>query len=89
MKNGNYHGTFESFHVSGKEQTKGHYYNGLKSGEWKFYNKNGSLSQIEFFLDGKLDGVLVEYNNVGLKEYETKYNGGVIVRTDVFHEDGQ
>lgn len=89
MKNGNYHGTFESFHVSGKEQTKGHYYNGLKNGEWKFYNKNGSLSQIEFFLDGKLDGILVEYNNVGLKEYETKYNGGVIVRTDVFHEDGQ
>ena len=88
MNEGNYHGRFESFHISGEKYAQGYYYNGLKIGEWKFYNPNGTLSQVEFFLDGALDGILVEYDNAGLKEYETKYHGGVVVRTDVFNKEG-
>ena len=88
MKTGNYHGKFESFHISGEQYTQGYYNNGLKIGEWKFFNPNGTLSQVEFFLDGKIDGILVEYDNTGLKEYETKYHGGVVVRTDVFNKEG-
>lgn len=88
LKDGSYHGKFQSFHLSGKKYAEGYYSNGDKVGEWKFYNQNGSISQIEFFSDGVLDGILVEYDNVGIKQYETKYHGGVVVRTDVFKEDG-
>lgn len=88
MMEGNYHGKFESFHISGKQYAQGYYYNGLKIGEWKFFNPNGTLSQEEFFLDGEIAGILVEYDNEGLKEYETKYHDGVVVRTDVFNKAG-
>jgi antitoxin component YwqK of YwqJK toxin-antitoxin module len=88
IKEGNYHGKFESFHISGKKHAVGYYYEGDKVGEWKFYNPNGRIAQVEYFTKGELDGLFVEYNNRGVKEFETKYDGGVIVRTDVFREDG-
>lgn len=88
LKNGLYHGKFESYHSSGQLYAVGYYNEGDKIGEWKYYSPNGKISQSEYFTNGVISGILTEYNLDGEKEYETKYNDQVVVRTDVFDKEG-
>lgn len=87
LKEGSYHGKYESFFNSGEKYAVGYYNEGDKIGEWNYYNPNGKISQKEYFTNGEVDGILTEYSIDGVKEYETKYSGNVIVRTDVFKDD--
>lgn len=88
LKEGSYHGKYESFYNSGEIYATGYYNDGEKIGEWNYFNPNGKKSQQEYFVNGKVDGILTEFNIEGIKEYETKYAGSVIIRTDVFNKKG-
>ncbi len=49
-------GPYEERHKDGSLACTGRYRNGLKSGEWKYYLKNGQLRASGECTDGKMSG---------------------------------
>jgi antitoxin component YwqK of YwqJK toxin-antitoxin module len=45
-----------------------------REGEWKFYFENGAPKSIEYYLNGKKDGVSISFHSNGEKESETYYH---------------
>lgn len=43
----------------------GYYVNGKLNGKWEIYNQHGQLSEVCFYRDDKLSGVLREYDDEG------------------------
>jgi len=46
---GQYHGTGKFFYEDGKLQSTGNYTHGLKTGDWKLYDKNGTLTATDSY----------------------------------------
>ena len=52
--------------MDGSVQTKGTFKNGLKTGEWKYYQDNGKLWKENFYSEnGKKIGIWKEYGTDG------------------------
>lgn len=83
------HGRYESYYINGNKYAEGYFDNGDKVGEWKYYHPNGKVRLTEYYSNGSLRGIVCEYSIEGVLQYETLYKGGVIVRADVFNEDGK
>jgi len=47
--NGKMEGSTTTYYSNGQIRYTGSFENGLKSGEWRFYDENGELLEIQFF----------------------------------------
>ena len=43
MKDGRYHGTFESYYETGKIRSRGTYKNDSREGSFEYFNEDGSI----------------------------------------------
>ena len=49
-----FHGVYTEFYPSGKVKTKGHYFYGIKIGNWYYYNERKILEKRMVYQKGKL-----------------------------------
>lgn len=63
-KDGKKHGPFRSYHEKGGHIDKeGEYIDGLREGQWKWYNSNGEIVWDKPFVHDKVHGVEKQYYN--------------------------
>ncbi|HEY1039602.1 MAG TPA: hypothetical protein VGF30_09375 [Bacteroidia bacterium] len=63
---------------NGKITARGHHKNKIRTGEFIYYENNGSVKKRENYLEGKLHGEYKEYN-YGLLKYSREYFKGIKV----------
>jgi antitoxin component YwqK of YwqJK toxin-antitoxin module len=49
---------------------------GGRQGEWKYYDKNGALSEVSTYKDGSREGLRTEYHPSGIVRSKTEYEKG-------------
>ncbi|MEW6469324.1 MAG: hypothetical protein AB1458_10380 [Bacteroidota bacterium] len=69
--------TFVAKYPNGNKRAQGDYINGMKEGEWSYYDYNGTLSTREMYKNDELNGISTGYH----------YNGKV--RFEVIHKNGE
>jgi antitoxin component YwqK of YwqJK toxin-antitoxin module len=82
----------EEFHNNGYLKLVGTYLDGIRDGEWKFYDEKGDLSITGKYKKGKRDGVWVEYHKGGEKiHFKQSYQDDKIIDTtfESYHETGE
>ncbi len=87
MKQGLRHGLFLVNFDSGAHETTGAYQNGLRHGEWKYYNKEGGLLYTLFYDNGQIlnPAVRDSVDNLIMKQLEQ--NKGAIPDPEKYMED--
>jgi len=84
-------GVFKTYHSNGEIDTSESYKNGLLHGLRKRFWDNGQLMFKEKYINGKIqDGEYVEYDEDGLKCYESSIKNGVhSTFYKTFHKNGK
>ncbi len=90
-------GYWQFFHDNGKLEQEGYFNNlGKYDAEWRWYYPSGHLLREESFLNGVLDGILLEYSDVDTTHIITKgeyldglENGEWFYNLGDHHEEGK
>ncbi len=61
--------------------------NSEKDGEIKYYNADGTLEKVEFYVEGQLEGKVNEWKN-GVLSSEEIWRNGVKISAKTYHENG-
>lgn len=76
IKEGYRNGSAHYYFSSGKLMEKGHFENGMKTGNWIRFNENGGTVAVGPFLAGKKHGTWLVYDDKGNKTFEMHYVNG-------------
>lgn len=85
-------GTFavKYYYLTGELMSEGAYKKGNNTGEWKYYNRFGKLTERAFFEDDKLQGVVKEYYPSGEIRAEKEYKDGQLHGYYItYHQNGK
>mgnify|MGYP006293377589 CR=1 FL=1 len=67
---------------------KGQLHEGLKEGEWKYWERNGKLLKTENWKEGKLNGPIIHYDDAGDSKSIVPYeNGKIHGKAFYYYED--
>lgn len=72
-KNGNHHGLWKYYHITGALASIGEYSYKGKTGEWRSYHINGKLKSIGKYLNGEKIGVWNYFDKKGQLVKEEEY----------------
>lgn len=64
------------YHPNGNKKREGKVVGGLTEGEWKSYNVNGFVTNVDHYVKGNNDGKVLVYHNNGKIKTETDYKDG-------------
>ncbi|MCC5917532.1 MAG: hypothetical protein JJU02_09430, partial [Cryomorphaceae bacterium] len=88
-KYGTRHGLITFYNGLGVKTSEGNYRLAYKDGTWKHYFRDGKLSQVEQYKNGKLHGKHISYFGNGKKDEEGEYvHGDRHGKWTVFYENG-
>jgi antitoxin component YwqK of YwqJK toxin-antitoxin module len=64
----------EVYFANGNFDYVGHYKNGVEHGEWTYFWPNGKVKSKEYYIRGKEEGTMYDYDETGkaIKEYTYK-----------------
>lgn len=89
-KNDNEFGPWKYYWDNGKVLREGKYKEGgLKEGEWKEYNRDGTLSMDEFYSSGKENGKSLSYDIDGKLYCERMYAAGKVKKLTFYNKKGE
>jgi len=77
------HGGYEAFYDSKQLAEKGKFHKGLKHGEWKYWNSNGTLTRIEHWKNGTQLGKTQQFGAAGVVQYTLIYRRTSIRKTSL------
>ncbi|WP_340114959.1 toxin-antitoxin system YwqK family antitoxin [Maribellus mangrovi] len=87
MKEGQRHGLFLVFYENGQPEREGAYVNGLRDGEWKFYDPEENYSYSLFYDKGKILNPQVRDSIDNLKIQELEKNKNMLADPEKFMND--
>lgn len=71
------HGQYRVFGQYQKQLVEsGKFYKGLKNGRWLYWSATGLLSRSEIYKNGRLNGILVKYDSLGMPLDTFTYRNG-------------
>jgi antitoxin component YwqK of YwqJK toxin-antitoxin module len=73
-----YTGAVKDYHINGNKREEGHMLNGKRSGVWKFYQPDGTLSGIGSYKNGAKDGLWITGDLSGIGYVDNQCFDGVI-----------
>ncbi|MCB0761753.1 MAG: hypothetical protein KDC12_09545 [Flavobacteriales bacterium] len=82
------HGDFRRFDKEGNLIENGKFLKGLKSGEWKTWNADGTLVRIDNYKNGTLHGLVSQYEAGRLRQQEYYKQGVLHGERIVINSDG-
>jgi antitoxin component YwqK of YwqJK toxin-antitoxin module len=72
-KDGNFSGSFKSYHENGHLKSEGQYENGSMVGKWKFFYRSGNVKEIIHYKNNVENGPFIEYYENGKVSAEGTY----------------
>lgn len=66
------HGAYEEFDKSGRLKIRGHFHFGAKDGIWKFWNRSGAISGLEYWKNGFLQKKVISESDSTIISYYRK-----------------
>ena len=87
MKDDQRHGLFLVFYENGQPEREASYKNGLRDGEWKFYDSEGNHQYSLFYNKGKILNPQVRDSIDNLKMQELEKNKDLLTDPEKFMDD--
>jgi len=82
-------GMYRGWYTTGKKEAEGVLVRGTRTGIWRWYAGNGTMTEEEFYVDGKNNGPDRFFDGAGRPTYANLYDRGILIGMVEYDTNGK